>query len=100
MVYGERNKKLDAKPKKPYPLKETNHQRDFIAAIREGRKPQADIEVGHLSASLCHLGNIATRVGRSLKFDPATEKIVGDEEAGKLLSRTYRKGHWAVPKGV
>ncbi|MCH8042673.1 MAG: Gfo/Idh/MocA family oxidoreductase [Planctomycetes bacterium] len=100
LVYGERNKKLDAKPKQPYPLKETNHQQDFIAAIREGRKPQADIEIGHLSASLCHLGNIATRVGRSLQFDPATEKIVGDEEASKLLSRNYRKGHWAVPKGV
>ena len=37
--------------------------------------------------------------GRSLRFDPATEKIIGDEEANRLVSRTYRKDHWAIPKG-
>ena len=39
-------------------------------------------------------------VGRTLRFDPAAEQIVGDEEAARLLRRTYRDGHWAVPRGV
>ena len=73
------------------------HQRDFIDAIKDGdRRPHADIEVGHLSASVCHLGNIASRTGRAIRFDPKTEEIVGDEDAKRLLSRTYRDGHWAA----
>jgi len=42
------------------------HHDDFFRCIREGSTPNADIEIGHLSSSLCHLGNIATRVGRVL----------------------------------
>jgi predicted dehydrogenase len=76
------------------------HQRDFADAVRSGTKPSAEIAIGHVSATLCHLGNIAARLGRSLRFDPATEQIVGDEEAAGLARRTYRDGHWAVPRGV
>jgi hypothetical protein len=49
---------------------------------------------------LVHLGNIACRLGRTLRFDTAAERIVGDDEANRLLSRAYRDGHWAVPRGV
>jgi len=98
-IIGPGNKKIEAKPKAPPKL--LGHQRDFLDAIRNGRRPNADIEAAHRSVALVHLGNIACRLGRSLEFDPRTEQIVGDEEAGRLLSRTYRKGgHWAVPKGV
>ena len=76
------------------------HHRNFLACIKNGKRSNADIETGHLSSSLCHLGNIATRVGRTLHFDPSTEKIVGDVDAASLIRRTYREGHWAVPKGV
>ena len=76
------------------------HHRNFIECIRSGKAPHADIEIGHLSASLCHLGNIATRLGRTLHFDPAKEQIIGDDEAAGLVRRTYRASHWAVPKGV
>lgn len=76
------------------------HHRDFLECIKSGERPHADVEIGHLSATLVHLGNIATRVGRRLQFDPATEKIVGDEEAAKLVHRTYRGNHWATPKGA
>ena len=76
------------------------HHRNFLDCIRSGERPNADIEIGHLSASLCHLGNIATRVGRVLHFDSKTEQITGDEEANKLIRRAYREGHWAVPAGV
>ena len=52
----------------------------------------ADIEEGHKSTRLCHLGNIAYRVGRVLNFDPKTEAIAGDNDATALLGREYRKG--------
>ena len=68
-------------------------------AIRNGTAPEAEIAIGHLSASLCHLGNLATRLGRSLRFDPETERIIGDDEADGLVKRTYRD-HWGAPKGV
>ncbi|MCU0874883.1 MAG: Gfo/Idh/MocA family oxidoreductase [Pirellulaceae bacterium] len=76
------------------------HHQNFLDCIRSGAKPNADIEIGHLTASLCHLANIATRVGRVVRFDPQTEQIADDPEAAKLLRREYRPGHWAVPKGV
>lgn len=74
-----------------------HHHQNFIDCIRNGKVPNADIEIGHLTASLCHLGNIATRVGRVVRFDPKTEQIADDPEAAKLLRRDYRTGHWAVP---
>ena len=68
---------------------------------RPGGSPNADIEIGHVSTVLVHLGNLAVRLGRSLEFDPEKEQIIGDDEANALLSRKYREGgHWAVPKGV
>ncbi|HCK53738.1 MAG TPA: gfo/Idh/MocA family oxidoreductase, partial [Planctomycetaceae bacterium] len=53
--------------------------------------------LGHLTTSLCHLGNVATRLGRSFQFDPKTEQAVGDPEANALMSRPYRD-HWGKPK--
>jgi hypothetical protein len=68
------------------------HFENFIACVRS-RQPQklnATIEGGHLSTALCHLGNISYRVGRSVTFDGATERFVGDSEADKLLTKKYR----------
>jgi hypothetical protein len=77
------------------------HHEDFLDAIRNGRKPTAEIQTGHESVALVHLANISVRLGRSLQIDPATEEIIGDQEASALLSRRYRaQGHWAIPKGV
>jgi predicted dehydrogenase len=72
---------------------ERPHLRNFIDCVKSGKKPNAQIEEGHKSTRLCHLGNIAYRVGRVLHFDAKTETIVGDEGANKLLGRTYRKGY-------
>ena len=75
------------------------HQRDFLDAIKDRtRQPNAEIQIGHLSSSLCHLGNIVVRTGRAIRFDPKTERILGDEDAARLLGRKYRQDHWAVPK--
>ena len=62
---------------------------EFIDAIRNDKKPNAEIEIGHLTASLCHLGNIATRLGRSLEFDPLKEQFIDDERANRLVSRIF-----------
>ena len=68
------------------------HFQNFIDAMRSRKVESlhAPLEEGHLSTSLCHLGNISYRVGRSVKFDGATERFVGDSEADALLTRTYR----------
>jgi predicted dehydrogenase len=75
------------------------HVRNFCHCIRTGERTNADALTGHLSASLAHLANIATRVGRSLTFDPQTEQFIGDEEANQLVRREYRD-HWGRPRGV
>ena len=68
------------------------HVRNFLECAREGKTPNADIEIGHASTRLCHLGNIAYRTGRTLLFDAKTETFPGDKEANQLLGREYRKG--------
>ncbi len=65
------------------------HQKNFLDCIKDRRNPNADVEIAHLSTRLCHLGNIAHRVGRKLTFDAATESFPGDAEANKLLGREY-----------
>jgi predicted dehydrogenase len=69
------------------------HFENFIDCVRSRKQEdlRAPLEEGHFSTTLCHLGNISYRVNRSLKFDGATERFVGDEEADKLLRRDYRK---------
>lgn len=69
---------------------ELPHLQNFVQCVRENRRPNADIEEGHKSTTLCHLGNIALRLGRTLNYDAATETCRGDAEANRLLSRTYR----------
>ena len=66
----------------------------------QGRRSSADIEIGHASASLAHLGNIATRVGRTLRYEPRSEQIPDDPDANRLVRRDYRDGHWAIPRGA
>ena len=65
------------------------HLTNFVECVKSRDTPNADVEVGHLSTRLCHLGNIAHRVGRKLTFDAATESFPGDTEANALLSREY-----------
>ncbi len=78
-----------------------DHAADFLDAIRTGRKPNADIEIGHRSTALIHLANILARNSRrELVFDPKREQFVDNDEANSLVGRTYRDGHWAVPKDV
>ncbi|MBX6316225.1 MAG: Gfo/Idh/MocA family oxidoreductase [Isosphaeraceae bacterium] len=65
------------------------HFRNFLDCVKSRATPNADIEIGHLSTRLCHLGNIAHRLGKRLTFDAASESFPGEPEANKLLSREY-----------
>jgi predicted dehydrogenase len=71
------------------------HARNFLDCVKSRQRPNADVEEGHRSATMCHLGNISTRLGRSLKWDAAKEQVVGDAEANAMLSRPYR-GPWKL----
>jgi predicted dehydrogenase len=73
------------------------HLENFLACVRTGGRPNADVAEGHASTRLCHLGNIAFRTGRALQFDTATETFRNDPEANALLGREYRKG-FELPK--
>lgn len=74
---------------------DARHKRDMLNAIRDGGRPACDIEIGHCASGLVHLGNIAWRTDRKLRFDPETETF-GDNEANRLLGREYRKP-WILP---
>ncbi|MBE0534373.1 MAG: Gfo/Idh/MocA family oxidoreductase [Phycisphaerae bacterium] len=70
-----------------------DHMRNFVECVRSRKTPICPAEVGHRSASLCHLGAIAIRLGRKLNWDPAKEEFVGDAEANTYRSRPMRKGY-------
>ncbi|MBI2823964.1 MAG: Gfo/Idh/MocA family oxidoreductase [Planctomycetia bacterium] len=97
-VRDDNNKPVDVAVK-PEAQNDVAHVANFCAAVRGEGKVNADALTGHLSTSLCHLGNIATRLGRSLTFDPQSEHVVGDAEADALVRREYRD-HWGTPKGA
>ena len=69
----------------------TNHHRNFLECVRTRKTPVCDVEIGHRSASVCHLANIAIRLGRKIFWDPDKEQIVGDEEAARWTGRPMRK---------
>jgi predicted dehydrogenase len=75
------------------PAANLDHFRNFIRAVRSRKHSDlsADIAEGHVSAALGHLANISYRTGRTLRFDPRTERFPGDDEANRLLTREYRQ---------
>jgi predicted dehydrogenase len=80
----------------PFP----QHLENFLSCVRSRKKPNADIETGHLSTLLCHLGNISYRVGnRKLIFDGESESFVGDEKANRYVKREYRNPY-VIPEVV
>jgi len=87
-------------PEAQYPPN-IDHMQNFVEAVRS-RNPahlNAEIEQTHLSTALCHLGNIAYRLGRELSFDPARMRFPSDAEANKMLTREYR-APYTIPDPV
>jgi predicted dehydrogenase len=70
-----------------------DHQQNFLDCIRTRTRPIADVEIGHRSATVCHLGNIAMLLGRNLHWDPRSERFINDEEADRMTTRAMR-GPW------
>jgi predicted dehydrogenase len=71
--------------------KSRDHYQNFLDCIRTRALTIAPAETAHRSASVGHLGVIAIETGRTIKWDPATETIIGDPGAERLLARSYRK---------
>ncbi len=94
---GETARRMSEAMKAPASELELSHIRNFLECVRSRRTPAADVEEGHLSATLCHIGNISTRLGRSLRWDAENEDFVGDPEASRLLDRSYR-APWRLPE--
>ncbi|MBI4622112.1 MAG: Gfo/Idh/MocA family oxidoreductase [Verrucomicrobia bacterium] len=70
-----------------------NHYRNFLDCVKSRKDGVEPVEIGHRTSMLCHLGNIAMQLKRTIKFDSKLEQIVGDDEAARMLSRPLR-GPW------
>jgi predicted dehydrogenase len=94
--YDNDGKPIAVEPKKYDSL---DHFENFLRAVRtrdEKLCPATALQ-GHISSAHCHLANIAYRTGRTLEFDPQTERFVSDDEANALVKQNYRKG-FEVPE--
>ena len=77
---------------------EIPHVQNFVDCIKSRNKPNCDLEtIGHVASVLCHTGNIASRVGRTLTLDPETEQFINDGEANELRGRTSYRAPWLLP---
>jgi predicted dehydrogenase len=80
-----------------YLTESQNHHANWLDSIRNNRRPIGDVEIGHRSATVCHLGNIALRARQRILWDPAKEVIVGaNAEVTAMVGRTYR-APWRLP---
>lgn len=73
------------------------HMGFWLECIPTRKTPNADVEIGHRSVSLCHLCNITRQLNRKLRWDPKKEQFPGDKEANALANRPRRKGY-ELPK--
>jgi predicted dehydrogenase len=73
------------------------HVRNFLECMDSRELPRSDVEIGHNSMLACHLGNIAFRAGRRVQWDEKTERVVGDDEAQKLVMKAYR-APWSLQR--
>ena len=69
------------------------HVNNWLDCIQSGELPVADVEIGHRTATMYHMGNIGRLLGRNLRWDPVNEQFLGDDEANKMLDRPRRKGY-------
>lgn len=85
--------KFPDSPQRVYPS--NNHHSNWLECIKTGKDCICTAEIGHRSATICHLGNIGYRLGRKLKWDPSKEQFVDDAAANKQTTREPR-AKWTV----
>jgi predicted dehydrogenase len=83
------------KPDEIHLYQSDNHAGNFIDCVISRNEPVAPIETAHRSITIGHLGNIAMRLERDLKWDPDAERFIDDNQAERMLSRTMRSP-WRV----
>ena len=88
-------KQIPTKPNEVHLYYSVNHRGDWLRAIRTRQRPICDVAIGARSATVCHLGNIAYRLKRPLKWDPVGQEFVGDPEANRWLDRP-RRAPWTL----
>ena len=71
------------------------HARNFLDCIKSRKDPVEPVESGHSTANLCHLGNIAMKLHRKIRWDPKQEQVIGDDEAAAMLSQPMR-APWTI----
>lgn len=69
---------------------EGGHMGNFLDCMRTRGRTAAPAEVGHRSVTICHLANLAMRLGRTLRWDPEREQFANDDEANRLMTCAYR----------
>jgi predicted dehydrogenase len=89
-TYPESLKESVIRPDEIRLYRSTDHKRDFLNCIKTRRDPIAPVEVGHRSASICHLANIAMTLKGKLRWDPEKERFIDDDQANLMLSRPMR----------
>jgi len=82
-------------PNEIHLYKSDDHKQNFLDCIKTGAETVAPAEIAHRSIMIGHLGNIAMKLGRKLKWDPEKELFINDDQANRLLSRPMR-GTWHV----
>ncbi len=71
----------------------SNHTENFTDAMKSRKQPISDVWTHNRMLEICHLSNIAMRLGRELRWDPVQREIMGDSQANEFLSRENRKGY-------
>jgi len=74
-----------------------HHMQNWLEAIATRGRPVADIEEGYISTATCIMANLSMKLGRTLAWDPKANRVIGDEEANRLLARPYR-APWTHPR--
>jgi len=68
----------------------SDQQGNWLDCIKSRKEPISPVEIGHRACSVCLITHISMKLGRKLKWDPAKERFIGDDEANKMLSRPQR----------
>ena len=88
--------KTALKPDDVHLYESPGHHDDFLRCVKTRERPICDVEIGHRSITVCHLGNIAIRTGKPIVWDPVAERITNDTSLERWTGRPYR-APWVLP---
>ncbi|MFO0928329.1 MAG: Gfo/Idh/MocA family oxidoreductase [Gemmataceae bacterium] len=89
-ITHEQQKGRPTPPAETFVGRDENHAEVFVRHVKARTRPLADVEEGHYASNPGHLLNIAWRLGRKIRWDGEKERVLGDDEANALVTRTYR----------